>query len=192
VSPTSPFDELVAGRTTALGAAEVAGLQVFLGKGRCVSCHKGPNLTDDDFHNLGVPQSGDHVPPTDNGRFADIPPLVASPFNDQGPHSDDRNTGRLDGLMAMPPESTKGQFRTPSLRNVGDGAPYMHAGQLATLEDVVEFYDRGGGEPPAGDKDTAMVALNLTATEKANLVAFLRALKTAPLPASLLTDTSAR
>lgn len=192
VSPTSPFDDFVAGRTAALTAEEVAGLKVFLGKGRCASCHKGPNFTDDDFHNLGVPQTGEHVPMLDNGRFADIPPLLASPFNDKGPFSDDRNTGRLDGLTATPPESTRGQFRTPTLRNVADSPPYMHAGQLATLEAVIDFYDRGGGEPSVGTKDALMVPLGLSATEKANLAAFLRALRTGALPAALLQDTSAK
>ena len=52
------------------------GAKVFVGKGRCVTCHSGPNFSDDSFHNLGVPQTGAHVPATDDGRFANVPPAA--------------------------------------------------------------------------------------------------------------------
>ena len=188
---TSRFDRFVAGSFTELTADERAGLKLFNGKAACSTCHSGPNFTDDGFHALGVPQTGPRVPAVDNGRFADVPPLLASPFNSAGSFSDDKVVGaaRLAGLTDPPPDSAKGQFRTPSLRNVSRTAPYMHAGQFATLEDVIAFYDQGGGTATVGAKE--LMALNLTATEKAQLVAFLKALDLDALPAAILANTAA-
>lgn len=73
----------------------------------------------------------------------------------------------------------RGAFKTPSLRNVALTAPYMHDGSVATLEEVVDFYDRGG-DSVAG-KDKLIYKLNLTAQEKSDLVAFMKAL-TGTLP----------
>ncbi len=67
----------------------------------------------------------------------------------------------------------------------------MHAGQLATLEDVVAFYDRGGDATAVGTKDAKMVPLGLSTRDRADLVAFLRALSGDAVPAALLMDTSA-
>jgi cytochrome c peroxidase len=191
VSKSSRFDDFAAGNASALDATEQRGLAVFLGKGQCTPCHGGPNFTDDDFHAMGVPQTGDHVPAMDLGRFTDIPPLLASPLNSAGDASDDKTTGRLTGLTNPPPDGTKGQFRTPSLRNVATTGPYMHAGQFATLAQVIDFYDKGGGDPVGGGtKDSRLKPLGLSAEEKADLAAFLGSLTSAPLPAALLEDTS--
>lgn len=67
----------------------------------------------------------------------------------------------------------RGAFRTPSLRNVELRAPYMHDGRFATLEDVVEFYNRGG-DFNAPNKDNRIRPRNLTAQQKTALLAFLR------------------
>ena len=67
-----------------------------------------------------------------------------------------------------------GRFKTPSLRGVGLTAPYMHDGSLKTLEDVVEFYNRGGTRNP--HVDAALQPLDLTKEELADLVAFLKTL----------------
>jgi cytochrome c peroxidase len=72
-------------------------------------------------------------------------------------------------------------FRTPSLRNVARTAPYMHDGSLATLDDVVAFYDRGGGDLEG--KSPLLAPLGLTGDDKRALVAFLRTLDSAALPA---------
>jgi cytochrome c peroxidase len=111
------------------------------------SCHSGPHLSDGLFHNLGLAQTGAHVPATDNGRFADITPLVASALNVDGMFSDDRQSGRLTGLTSTPPDETKGQFRTPSLRGVAETGPYMHAGPARALS--------GDPVPPALAADTS-------------------------------------
>ena len=67
-----------------------------------------------------------------------------------------------------------GAFKTPTLRGVAQTAPYMHDGSLATLEEVVEFYRKGGHQNP--NLDRRMAPLNLSEEDAANLVAFLRAL----------------
>jgi cytochrome c peroxidase len=71
-------------------------------------------------------------------------------------------------------ESQRGAFRTPTLRNVAGTAPYMHDGSLATLEEVIEFYDGGGETNPNLDRD--LRPLKLTEDETWAILAFLRAL----------------
>jgi len=129
---------------------------------------------------------------TDTGRFDDVARVLSSSFNGAGAFSDDRVAGmaKLDGLVQAEPE--RGRFRTKGLRNVATTAPYMHNGKLATLEDVVEFYDRGGDPSGfSGVKDPLVVPLNLSAGEKADLVELLKALSGAEIPAALRADTSA-
>jgi len=186
VSRDAPFDRFVAGDSRAISAAAVRGLKTFLAS--CVTCHSGPRFADDEFHAIGVPQTGPRVPAVDTGRFQDVPGLLGSPFNTNGVFSDDVTTGRLTGLAQD--ASQTGQFRTKSLRNLMSG-PFMHSGQLATLEDVVAFYDAGGGTPPAGGtKDPRIQPLGLSTQARADLVEFLQTLSGTPVPAPLLTDTS--
>lgn len=187
VSRNAPFDRFVAGQVGELGSDEVRGLKLFLGKAKCAGCHSGPHFSDGGFHNIGVAQTG----AVDNGRFTDVTALLGSAVNVDSVYSDDRQSGRLEGLSATPSEELKGAFRTPSLRSVAETAPYMHAGQLATLEDVVAFYDRGGDTPAAGTKDPRIKPLGLSTRERADLVAFLRALTGDPMAAELVADTSA-
>lgn len=191
ISRNAPFDRFVAGDRGAISAAAVRGLRLFVGKALCIGCHRGPTFSDDAFHATGVPQSGPHVPPVDLGRFQDVPALLSSPFNSNGPYSDDRKTGKLQGLSQQ--ESQRGQFRTKSLRNIVASGPYMHAGQLATLSDVMHFYKVGGGDVKGTGivKDPIMMPLDLTAQDEADLVEFVQTLSGGdPLPASLLADTS--
>jgi cytochrome c peroxidase len=129
------------------------------------------------------------VPAIDNGRFQDVPGLIASPFNTSGVFSDDRTTGKLAGLAQAPAQT--GQFRTKSLRNLSRSGPFMHSGQFATLEEVVTFYVAGGGTVPAGaTKDPKLKPLALSVQDQADLVAFMRTLSGEPVFAELLTDTS--
>jgi len=72
------------------------------------------------------------------------------------------------------PGAGRGDFKTPTLREIARSAPYMHDGSLATLEDVVEYYDRGGNRNP--DLDPELRPLHLSADEKKNLASFLRSL----------------
>jgi cytochrome c peroxidase len=195
VSRNAAFDRLVTvvasdqtGGNT-VGEDAKRGARVFLGKGKCSACHSGPNFSDDQFHNIGVEQTGPNVPAIDNGRLTDIPQLLGSPFNTNGAYSDSTTTGKLTGVVASP--ANQGQFRTKSLRGLPASAPFMHSGQLATLDDVVKFYSAGGGS--AGDggvKDPKMTAIGLSTGEAADLVAFLKTLGGEDVPAALLMDTS--
>lgn len=187
VSRDAPFDRYLDGETTAISNAAKRGLRTFLAE--CASCHAGPNLADDQFYALGVPQTGAGVPAIDLGRHQDVPGLLASPFNSDGVFSDDRTTGRLAGLVQA--EAQRGTFRTKSLRGVATSPPYMHAGQLAGLVDVVAFYNDGGGDV-ANDvmKDPRIRPLGLTAEEQADLVALLETFTGEPVPAATLADTS--
>ena len=71
-------------------------------------------------------------------------------------------------------EDDRGAFKTPTLREITHTAPYMHDGSLATLEEVIAFYDRGGTPNP--HLDPQIRPLHLTVEEKAALLAFLKAL----------------
>jgi cytochrome c peroxidase len=97
--------------------------------------------------------------------------LTNNGFRNNGIAPDDPDPGRarLTGL-----DSDLGKFKVPSLRNVAVTAPYMHDGRLATLEDVVEQYARGGRGHP--NTDPTIQPLSLSAEDKQDLVAFLRAL----------------
>lgn len=188
VSGNAPFDAFMAGDDGALGASALKGAELFAGKGGCLECHNGPTFSDQQFHDLGVPQLGPNVPAADDGRFRDTPGLLASGANRNSVWSDARNTGKLEQIPNPLPDSWKGAFRTPSLRGVDLTAPYMHSGQLATLWDVLEFYDQGGtADTGAG----VLLPLNLTNQEKAHLVDFLQSLTGEPVPAALVVDTAA-
>jgi cytochrome c peroxidase len=75
-------------------------------------------------------------------------------------------------------ETDRGRFKTPTLRGLTATAPFMHDGSLGTLEEVVEFYNRGGGKNP--NLDPAIAPLGLTADDVTDLVAFLKALSDSP------------
>ena len=149
ISTNSAFDKYVAGDVKAMDESAVRGLALFKGKARCILCHNGSNFTDNQFHNLGVPQVG---------------PLK-------------EDLGRYNVTKA---EKDKAAFKTPTLRSIVETAPYMHDGALKTLEEVVDFLNVGGGANP--NLSTLVNPLNLTSEEKADLVAFLKALTGEPIP----------
>jgi cytochrome c peroxidase len=82
---------------------------------------------------------------------------------------EDEGRGRITGA-----DADRGAFKTPTLREVGRTAPYMHDGSFATLDAVVEYYDSGGAANPG--LDTRLRPLGLTTREKSDLVAFLQSL----------------
>jgi cytochrome c peroxidase len=183
----SRFDRYVdaelAGRAhtaqSALSDDEVAGLRLFIGKGSCVNCHNGPRLTDDHFHNTGVPRAAGL--PDDRGRAIGVRQAIAGEFACTSRYSD-ASAGDCDELRFA---TTEGEelvraYKTPSLRGVAERAPYMHAGQLATLADVVAHYDRAP-HAPAGHSE--LRPLRLSADERRHIAAFLRTLS-APIGAA--------
>jgi cytochrome c peroxidase len=177
----SAFDQFLAGAGT-LSDAAIAGAEIFIGRGGCQECHRGPLFSDFQFHNIGAPQEGDHSPATDVGRAAGIPSLLASPFDRTGPFSDDPTAVDTVGLVAT--DEDVGRFKTPSLRNVSKTAPYMHDGVYGDLWDVVNHYNFGGETATySGEKDPAINPLLLTDADLDNLIEFLQALEDgAPLP----------
>ena len=185
----APFDEFVAGDTEALSFSAQRGLKNFIGDGGCLRCHFGPWFTDGAFHSVGVgPLDGG--PLQDSGRAGAIEKLKSSQFSAGGKHSDDSMSMRavISKHIAKRREDW-GAFRTPSLRNVAETAPFMHAGQLKTLDDVLEHYSTLENFVSADHhRETILKPLNLTKEQKNDLIAFLKSL-TSPLPdSSLLTS----
>lgn len=161
----TPFDRYLEGDAQALSEEARQGMALFYGKAACQRCHSGPLLSDQKFHNLGVTET---------------PELLNDPqrrvtrhfFQVQmGLERGERDPGRY-AVTRNPAE--RGAFRTPPLRQVAQTAPYMHNGSLATLEEVIAFYVRGGGTDP--DKSPLMQPLALSAEEQAALLAFLHSL----------------
>jgi cytochrome c peroxidase len=152
---------------TMLSERELAGLRLFLGDAHCIDCHSGPLFTNGEFHNTGVrPNRGDV------GRAAGLDALRADAFNCLGRYADgDRDDCALRFAPTLAPAGT---FKPPSLRNVTRRAPYMHAGQIATLADVLRHYDRA---PPAQIGRTELDPLGLSADQLESLRAFLRTLE---------------
>ncbi len=151
LSGNSAWDRHNRGEEGALSPEAKRGLDLFMGKALCSKCHVGFNLTDSDFHNLGVGMDREEP---DLGRY--------------------EITGD---------EKDKGAFRTPTLRDVQHTAPYMHDGSQGILEEVMDWYDKGGHPNPW--LDPQIVPLNLTAQEKADLLAFLRSLDGEAVPTGL-------
>lgn len=191
VSRNAPFDRYVAGHHHAISEKAKRGLKLFIGKAGCVGCHNTPLFSDDKFHVIGLhidTTLSPHADPTEIGRAFNQGFICGSEFNVNGPYSDDPGTGRLDGYCNASIPS--GLWRTKTLRQVAETAPYMRDGQMATLDDVIEFYDRGGdpdGTFIGGPKEIAKLCL--THQEKKDLKAFLETLTGDPLPASLIADT---
>jgi len=183
VSGRTPFDEfrdaLERGDDAAMAKYPEAarrGLAIFVGKGRCNACHLGPAFTNGEFHDTGIPffiEKGR----VDPGRHAGIEKLRASRFNLLGPYNDDAARATATGTRHVRLEHRNfGEFRTPSLRNLALTAPYMHNGRLATLRDVVEHYSTVSPDRLHSDGEAILRALNLSAREAGDLVAFLETL----------------
>lgn len=168
-----PFDRYLRGNQSAISPAARRGLELFRGKAGCFRCHNGPMLSDGGFHNLGLAVNRDifrtperHISFRRFFKTLGVANYAAL---------------RVDvGRYAVTKRAEdRGRFRTPTLREVSNTAPYMHDGSLATLEDVVEFYNRGGG--PDEGKDPVVRRLGLSDREKSDLVEFLKSLSGAPI-----------
>jgi cytochrome c peroxidase len=162
----------------ALDREEEAGLRLFIGKARCTQCHNGPLFTNNDFANTGVPSVA--ALPDDAGRLAGASEVLQDEFNCLGAYSDAKpeDCRELKSLRLNQAQAVR-QFKVPSLRNVSERAPFMHAGQLATLAEVLDHYNRAPA-PPAGHSE--LRPLGLSPVELRQLARFLGALS-APLQA---------
>ena len=118
---------------------EVRGLRLFVGKANCTQCHNGPLLSNHEFHNTGVINFPGEVP--DKSRVQGIRDVMNDEFNCLGSYSDDPEPDCPELAFARTGVTTIGSFKTPSLRNLQDTAPFMHKGQIATLKAVLEHYN---------------------------------------------------
>jgi cytochrome c peroxidase len=155
-----------------LDEKERAGMALFTGKAECTNCHNGPLFTNNEFHNTGVPARPGKA--ADRGRIVAMAAVKADEFNCRSRWSDAKagECAELD-FLAAPDASQAGAFRVPSLRNVATRAPYMHAGQMRTLKQVLQHYNRA---PKAAAGQSELHPLGLGATELAQLEAFLHTL----------------
>ncbi|GAB3269743.1 cytochrome c peroxidase [Larkinella harenae] len=157
------FDRYMRGEKNAMSLEEIAGFNLFMGKAKCGICHfmplfNGtipPGFTKTESEVLGVPtQPNTRQLDPDLGRYA---------------------------LTKLP--SLKHAFKTPSIRNSAKTAPYMHNGAFRTLEEVIDFYEDGGGAGLGIELDNQTLPtdkLNLSPKEKAALLAFVQALTDVP------------
>jgi cytochrome c peroxidase len=177
------FDQWMHGQTGALSRAEQRGAQIFVGRGKCVGCHSGPFLSDQEFHNVGLQPAivaVVFIDADDHGAVGGLAASIADELNVRGKFSDGD-----DGRLPMSVDaSQEGAFRTPMLRCEGRRPSFMHTGQLKTIEEVVVFFAKGGdafGYPGKSE----IAALELSAQDRQDLVAFLGALE-GPGPAANL------
>jgi cytochrome c peroxidase len=154
------FDRYVAGAGV-LSEQELAGLRLFVDEGHCVDCHSGPLFTNGEFHVTGRTR--------DPGRAAALALVRADEFNCLGPFSD--APAEDCAVRFLPRTAHRGAFKPPSLRNVTRRAPYLHAGQIATLGAVLRRYD----EPPR--EASELHALHLGDDQLDQLAAFLKTLE---------------
>jgi cytochrome c peroxidase len=191
VSGDSPFDRYYyGGDAKALTDAQKRGLDLYVNKGRCVSCHVVEQtqalFTDNRFHNVGVGI---------NDIQKDVPDLAGAFLQAKATLAEvdkkvlaDKRTSELGRFAVSRDFEGLGSFKTPTLRNVAVTPPYMHDGSLKTLKDVVVHYNNGGvtkeGDPVNDFLSSGIRPLDLTEQEIDDLVSFMEAL-TSPEYASL-------
>ena len=176
LSGRTPFDEfreaLARGESpSSLSYSTPAqrGLQIFIGKGGCTSCHSGPNFTSGEFFKSSLSQSKPNGK-RDPGRHAAARPLQESRFSLLGRYSDDPTGASAAHTRALAiGDGSYGAFKVPSLRNLMLTAPYGHNGDVETIADVVRLHANDG--QPTGAKD-------LTVREQTDLIVFLESLST--------------
>ena len=155
----SRVDQYFRGKPNALSQEEKRGFNLFMGKGKCATCHffplfngtVPPGYQETESEVLGVPATAD-------GKLVD---------------------GDVGKFVLTKREPHRYAFKTPTLRNVAKTAPYMHNGVYETLEEVVDFYNKGGGNGLGfnlSNQTLPFDKLNLTQPEKSALVAFMKAL----------------
>jgi cytochrome c peroxidase len=183
VAGDSAFDRWYFGaQEDAMSESAIRGFAVFLGNGRCVSCHTIEQdhalFTDHLFHNIGIGIND----------IAEKVPELARAFQvskNEGVDVDvavltDADTSHLGRFAVDDQLSSMGAFKTPTLRNIAITAPYMHDGSLATLRETVDHYNNGGvtiaGNPVNAFLSGGIRPLNLSEQEIEDLVTFMEAL----------------
>lgn len=186
--PSTRFDRYVAALPAGglFSPEEERGLRLFIGDAQCVSCHNGPLLSDRSFHTLGLP-----LPPTgqpDPGRARGATDVLRDPFNCRGEWADSPESAGAPGPQGCPElryldpsfPDWPAAFKTPGLRGVGQTAPYMHDGSMASLTEVLLFYNRLPGRAEIGHRELTLQPLRFQEADLAALEAFLRTLDADP------------
>lgn len=153
------FDKYMRGDTTQMNREEIKGFNVFMGKAKCATCHF-------------MPLFNGTVPPTFTFTESEV---IGVPENRDG-RNIDSDLGRF-AIYKI--ENFRNAFKTPSIRNVALTAPYMHNGVFTTLEEVIDFYDKGGGKGIGLKIENQTLpedSLRLTADEKKAIIAFMHTL----------------
>jgi cytochrome c peroxidase len=162
VSGDTPFD------SGELSPSANQGRALFEGKAECIRCHNGPYFSDGKPHNTGVPENLELFRnPLRHIAFRAV-------MTNHGLPKPDIWRRDVGYFLVSKRYADVGKFITPTLRELKYTAPYMHNGVFDTLEEVVLFYNRGGGhDDPLAD---ALPTLGLTEDEQKNLLAFLESL----------------
>jgi cytochrome c peroxidase len=171
----SRFDRWIQGDATALNPSEQRGAALFVDRGRCVSCHSGPYLSDEKFHNVGLKAelvATSFLNANDRGAVQGLESARSDALNVAGEFSD----GNDDRLPSAVGAELEGAFRTPRLRCVSQRPSFMHTGHMMSLDSVVAFFARGG-DPGGYPGKNELVRLDLSIADRADLVAFLLALE---------------
>ena len=166
VADSSPFDNFLRQYTPGqdpmfvkgFGEDEWHGFQVFIGKAKCTDCHSGPILTDQEFYFTAL--AGENLA----DRKAGLADLINNPY---------KCFEKEDCQLPPLEEAIQGSIRTPSLRNLGQTAPYFHDGSAPSILEVIYGYMRPAFHSRATDK---ISTLYLNATETNNLEKFLMTL----------------
>jgi cytochrome c peroxidase len=204
VSDDAPFDRQMAGQAGAMSSDAAAGMALFFGKGECAQCHGGAEFTnasvrkvkrtplnrmvmgnggvavyDEGFYNIAVSKTLEDVANGTNNPL-NRPKSLTRLAQQVGPAEFQRLVGIPTNVNVARGEriAINGAFKTPGLRNVELTAPYFHDGSVLTLEQVVEFYNRGGNhfQNNLNDVDADIKPLGLSPQERTQLVAFLKSL----------------
>lgn len=158
---TSAFDDYMKGNYSALSSSQRRGFNLFMGKARCGSCHYAPV-----FNGL--------LPPTYISTEFEVTGMIGN--NNLSKAHLDSDLGR-NWIIQVP--SYIGAFKTPTVRNVAMTGPYMHNGVFKSLSTLLDFYDKGGGLGLGlniPQQTLSSRKLNLTNTEKQDIIAFMKSL----------------
>jgi len=168
VDVEAPIDRFAAGDASAISESAKRGWELFNAKARCNTCHGHvsayPLFTDDLFHNIGVAAK--------DVNFEALAKKLQSHPEDLDKLSHEPGLNQLGRFIVTKEHKDIGAFKTPHLRNIALTPPYMHDGSEATLEAVIEFYDKGGNPNPW--LDGGMRPLGLSVQEKADLVELMK------------------
>jgi len=165
----APFDKFKQGDETALTAEQKEGYALFKGRANCASCHNGPIGSDGNLHKTGVPEHPDVL----KNPLRTI--TMLRHYSTSGMPNYMNARSDVGAYAITKDKRDMGKFRTAQLRDLKYTAPYMHNGVFATLDEVIDFYDKGGG---AG---SVLKPLGLSAAEKQALKSFLLSLSGDPV-----------